>query len=400
MFIKCIFAQKSSFLLTQSIQLCSPRLRAVQSHCSRGYSCPALASASNDQAAKAAMSVLERVENYSENLTLVTRRDRAWVRPSIQMQTTLFQRRGAVSNIASKFPGPETRTMQPARKRSDRTNPGEQAGKRLLQPNGWLRSILDLRESERSASVRSEWYRWNRSWRKFAPGTGCGRGFKGHVLSHSDSTASQTLSEVCSRGHSVPVPCSPWASFGPRALSRSAWTQLLPSPQSERHADFRAVVRTSEPVAHKPLGAGSSVVSSKDFQPQLKQRHVLIHTYNMSVFSYIITKEEYDPTSMQRIPCYERTVTFSQSEQRTSPVFWTAGQTCFRGRGFLKESGGCTLSRFGWFGLATGQRRWICSPRARECTLPAVRLPVSLPAEGMAEGGRADIALASSQAVY
>ncbi len=166
------------------------------------------------------------------------------------------------------------------------------------------------------------------------------------------------------------------------------------------HADFRAVVRTSEPVAHKPLGAGSSVFSSKDFQPQLKQRHVLIRTENMSVISYIITKEEYDPTSMQRISCYEQTVTFSQSEQRTSPVFWTAGQTCFRGRGFLKESGGCTLSRFGWFGLATGQRRWICSPRARECTLPAVRLPVSLPAEGMAEGGRADIALASSQAVY
>ncbi len=42
------------------------------------------------------------------------------------------------------------------------------------------------------------------------------------------------------------------------------------------HADFRAVVRTSEPVAHKPLGAGRSVLSSKDFQPQLEQRHVLI----------------------------------------------------------------------------------------------------------------------------
>ncbi len=95
-------------------------------------------------------------------------------------------------------------------------------------------------------------------------------------------------------------------------------------------------------------------------QPQLKQRHVLIRTDNMSVVSYIITKEEYDPTSMQRISCYERTVTFSQSEQCTSPVFWTAGQTCFWGWGFLKESGGCTLSRFGWFGLATGQRRWIC----------------------------------------
>ncbi len=53
------------------------------------------------------------------------------------------------------------------------------------------------------------------------------------------------------------------------------------------HADFRAVVRTSEPVAHKPLGAGSSVLSSKDFRPQLEQRHVLIRTDNMSVVSYI-----------------------------------------------------------------------------------------------------------------
>ncbi len=68
-------------------------------------------------------------ENYSENLTLVTQLDRAWVHPSIQMQTTLFQRRGAVSNIASKCPGPETRSMQPAQKRSDRMNPGERAGK-------------------------------------------------------------------------------------------------------------------------------------------------------------------------------------------------------------------------------------------------------------------------------
>ncbi len=32
-----------------------------------------------------------------------------------------------------------------------------------------------------------------------------------------------------------------------------------------RHANFGAVVRTAEPVAHKPLGAGSSVLSSKGF---------------------------------------------------------------------------------------------------------------------------------------
>ncbi len=31
------------------------------------------------------------------------------------------------------------------------------------------------------------------------------------------------------------------------------------------YADFGAVVRTSVPVAHKPLGAGSSVLSSKRF---------------------------------------------------------------------------------------------------------------------------------------
>lgn len=52
------------------------------------------------------------------------------------------------------------------------------------------------------------------------------------------------------------------------------------------HASFGAVVRTSEPVAHKPLGeTGSGVL-----RPQLEQRHVLIRTDNMSVVSYIITK--------------------------------------------------------------------------------------------------------------
>ncbi len=75
------------------------------------------------------MSVLERVGKLFRESHAGYWRDRAWVRPSIQMQTTLFQRCGAVSNIASKCPGPETRAMQPARKRSDRTNPGERAGK-------------------------------------------------------------------------------------------------------------------------------------------------------------------------------------------------------------------------------------------------------------------------------
>ncbi len=50
------------------------------------------------------------------------------------MQTTLFQWCGAVSNIASKCAGSETRGIQSARKRNDRKSPSERAGKRVLQP--------------------------------------------------------------------------------------------------------------------------------------------------------------------------------------------------------------------------------------------------------------------------
>ncbi len=152
MFIKVhIFAKRALSSSLSQYSAARPASERYRATAHVGYSCPALASASNDQAA---MSVLERMENYSENLTLVTRRDRAWVCPSIQMQTTLLQRRGAVSNIASKYPGPETRAMRPARKRSDRTYPGERAGKRLLQPlfcggqEGW-RTPLDSRSIDR-----------------------------------------------------------------------------------------------------------------------------------------------------------------------------------------------------------------------------------------------------------
>ncbi len=96
-------------------------------------------------------------ENYSENLKLVTRRDRAWVRPSIQMQTTLFQRRGAVSNIASKCPGPETRAMQPARKGAIERIPASELESSfysryfvVAKRDGGLRSILDLRPINRA----------------------------------------------------------------------------------------------------------------------------------------------------------------------------------------------------------------------------------------------------------
>ncbi len=49
------------------------------------------------------------------------------------MKTSPIQWRGAVSNIASKCPGYETRGMQPARESSDRTSPSERAGEWVLQ---------------------------------------------------------------------------------------------------------------------------------------------------------------------------------------------------------------------------------------------------------------------------
>ncbi len=78
----------------------------------------------------------------------------------------------------------------------------------------------------------------------------CVRGFEGRVLSHSDSTASQTVSEVCFRGYSVPILCSPVrASFRPTHVIKVHGCSSF-SPQIEwgahpqlfgRLADFSSV---------------------------------------------------------------------------------------------------------------------------------------------------------------
>ncbi len=106
MFIKMYtFAQKSSFLLTQSIQRRSPPSERYGAAALTGYSRAALASDSNVQAPKADMSVPERMENYSKN---ITQHNRALVCPSIQTLTALFRWSDAVSNIASKCPDPKS----------------------------------------------------------------------------------------------------------------------------------------------------------------------------------------------------------------------------------------------------------------------------------------------------
>ncbi len=83
--------------------------------------------------------------------------------------------------------------------------------------DGELRPILHLRPINRALCKRPlGTILLEQILAQIHPGTGCVHGFKERVLSHSDSTASHAFSHVCSRGHSVPVPCSPvWAGFVP-----------------------------------------------------------------------------------------------------------------------------------------------------------------------------------------
>ncbi len=103
--------------------------------------------------------------SYSGNLALATWYDKARVYPSIQTQTTPFQRCGADSYIASKHAGSETGGLesdqQSARKRSDRKVPPSERQYVLYsryfvisKRNGGLRPILDLRPINRALGKR------------------------------------------------------------------------------------------------------------------------------------------------------------------------------------------------------------------------------------------------------
>ncbi len=157
------------------------------------------------------------------------------------MQTTLFRRHGVVSNTDSKCPYPKTRAMQIARKRSDRTSLSEQFFQPLFRHTQKRRGTPpDSRSQTHQQST------WQASFQdinaKADPGANsprglvCVRGFKGRVLSHSDSTVSKTVSEVYFGGHSVPILCSPVrASFSPTHLFKVHGCSSFP-PQIERGA--------------------------------------------------------------------------------------------------------------------------------------------------------------------
>ncbi len=245
--VECPFNKNAYFLtkraFSSSLNKCgSPCPASVQcrSASNTGYS-----RAPNDRAAKAAASVHKRVEGYSGNLALATQRDRAGVYSSIQTQTTPFQWRGAVSNIASKCPGSEARDWLSARERSSRASPSTRAGERVLQPllrgtqEGWGASPNFGSQTHQQSALRTSVQDGNAEADPGADsprGLVCVRGFEGRVLSHSDSAASQTVSEVCFREHSVPILCSPVrAGFGPAHIFKVCGCSTFP-PQSGRDA--------------------------------------------------------------------------------------------------------------------------------------------------------------------
>ncbi len=84
---------------------------------------------------------------------------------------------------------------------------------------------------------------------------------------------------------------------------------------------FVARVRISEPVAHKPLGAKSSLLSAKGFSARARTA-ACTDSHRQHVYG-LLYKSQLAPglcANRQRISCYGRIVTSSPSEQRTSPV--------------------------------------------------------------------------------
>ncbi len=247
MCVGCPFNKNAYFLTKRAF---SSSLNKCGSPCPASEQCRSASNtgydrASNDRAAKAATSVHKRVEGYSGNLALATQRDRAGIYSPVQAQTTPFQWRGAVSNIASKCPGSEARDWLSARERSSRASPTKRVGERFLQPllrgaqEGWGASPNSGSQTNQQSTLRASVQDDNAETDPGADsprGLVCVRGFEGRVFSHSDSTASQTVSEVCFREHCVPILCSPVrAGSGPAHIFKVRGCSTFP-PQGERDA--------------------------------------------------------------------------------------------------------------------------------------------------------------------
>ncbi len=145
--------------------------------------------------------------------------------------------------------------MLSAQERSSSASPAKRAGERFLQPLfcGTQKGRGTLPDSRSQAHQQSALQTSVQNDNaETDPGANsprglvCVSGFKERVLSHSDHTASQTLSEVCLRGHSVPILCSPvWAGFGPTHFFKVPECSTFP-PQSERDAHSQLSARLAD----------------------------------------------------------------------------------------------------------------------------------------------------------
>ncbi len=257
---------KDAYILTKralssSLSQCDVARPASEQYRATAHSkvsCASLAGSSTGQTAKTAMSIPESMGNYSGNLALATRCDKARVYPAIQTQTTAFQWRVAVSNIASKCAGSETRGMQSARKRSDKVPPSERESgfysRYFVIPkrDGGIRPILDLRPINRALGKRPfRMLTLKQILAQIRPGDWFASVDLKDAYFHIQIAPHHRLvSEVCFRGHSVPILCSPvWASFSPTHLFNVHGCSSFP-PQIEwgahpqlfgRLADFSSV---------------------------------------------------------------------------------------------------------------------------------------------------------------
>ncbi len=147
------------------------------------------------------------------------------------------------------------------------------------------------------------------------------------------------------------------------------------------HANFGAVVRTAEPVAHKPLGAGSSVLSSKGFSATAGTAACTDSHRQVFRVCYINPRHS-----------LQTSVRTGSGSPMGGPYFSLHQNSAHPG---LMNRGADMLSRKG-----NPQGEWRLSPESRaEVDLfatsenaPAVLLPIPLPAGRR----RSDIALAST----
>ncbi len=194
--LKCIHLPKRALSSSLSeYNATRPTSEQYRDAAHTGYSRIVLASDFNDQAA---MSVIEHVENYSKNLTLVTLHKSGGTpfNCALQSRNALILRQGLCELL-----------LKGTIERVQASKP---------ECSFFSHYFVVHKIDGGLCPIRSGRFYWNRSWCRFVQGTGCVRGLKDVYFHIQIAPHHMRFSEVFSRGHSIPVPCSPvGAGFGP-----------------------------------------------------------------------------------------------------------------------------------------------------------------------------------------